>query len=141
MAGMLPRAWKRQAAHASALEGGVHHPGQQKAVRERQHKSEGRGWEHPAHSCPGFRAIELQENPQPREEETRDLGETERECQIIQKHSRYKMHDPELPTNSISKEMPPSSPFSWLPLFSNVTSREWASLVSHPITAIFLGTL
>lgn len=49
------------------------------------------------------------------------------------------MHDPELPTDSNSREIPPPTPFSWLPLFSNVTSRERASLVSHLITAIFSG--
>lgn len=66
----MPRACKRQA-HDSALEGGIHHPGQQKAGRERQRDREGskrnqvlsllmpRPW-----------SIILQENPKPREGET-----------------------------------------------------------------------
>ena len=55
-----------------------------------------------------------------------DPGEIERESQI------YKgIQDTEYRT--------PPSPFTWLPLFSHVTSREWVSLVSHLITTTFSG--
>lgn len=107
---------------------GIHHPGQQKTVRERQRENEG-----------GEPLNKLQESPKPREGKPKIQGKEKGSVKLHKNiHGTKCMM---LPRHSNSKEIPPPTPLSWLPLLSNVTSREWASLMSHLITAIFSGPL